>query len=141
MLHEDLEEYIRQGEPARSERSKAWQMAIGLQKVDGLDTSSYLNETAKLHIEGEITIDEAKKRIDSYYQSRIARKEDADLRNRTLHVAWKPEKEFQSANTEVSKCQIGSLNCTLEKRLTVALTERGIMARRNGKRNGYWEIL
>ena len=74
MLHEDFEEYIRQGEPTRTERSKAWQMAIGLQRVDGLDTSPYLNETAKLHIEGEITINEAKKRIDSYYQSRTVRK-------------------------------------------------------------------
>ena len=27
------------------------------------------------------------------------------------------------------------------KRLTVALTERGIIARRNGKRNGFWEVL
>ena len=355
-LHEDLEEYIRQGEPEKTERSKAWQMAIGLQKVDGLDTSSYLNETAKMHIEGEITMAEAKQRIDSYYQSRTARltdsqerteeadkvsariaellgeqtftlaptelvrihrhlftgiykhagqirdynitkrewvlggetvlyasasligdtleydieqerkfsyenlsveeavdhigkfisnvwqihpfgegntrttavflikylrqfgfevnnqtfsyhswffrnalvranyndlrrgivatvepirsfmrhllfKEKTDLRNRTLHVDWKPETEFQSAKSEVSKCQIGTLDCTLEemavlqviknkpnvtqkelaertgksertiKRLTVSLTERGIIARKNGRRNGFWEVL
>ena len=134
MLHEEFEEYISEGEQARTERSKDWQMAIGLQRVDGLDTSPY-------------------------------------LRNRTLHVAWKEEKNIQSAKTEVSKCQIGSLDCTLEemavlqvikekpnitqkelavrtgksertiKRLTVALTERGKMVRRNGRRNGYWEIL
>lgn len=80
MVYEDFEEYVRQGEPVRSERSKAWQMAIGLQKVDGLDTSHYLNETAKLHIEGEITIDEAKQRIDSYYQSRTLRNEFTEER-------------------------------------------------------------
>ncbi|MBR5541834.1 MAG: hypothetical protein IKU64_05695 [Bacteroides sp.] len=40
-------------------------------------------------------------------------KEEADLRNRTLHVDWKPETEFQSANVEVSKYQIDTLDCTL----------------------------
>lgn len=37
----DPEEYIRQGEPGRVEKSKAWQTAIGLQAVDGLKTSEY----------------------------------------------------------------------------------------------------
>ncbi|HOO06600.1 MAG TPA: hypothetical protein PLH83_08960 [Ruminococcus sp.] len=32
----DLDEYIRQGEPDRSEKSAVWQTAIGLQDVDGL---------------------------------------------------------------------------------------------------------
>lgn len=43
----ELEEYIRQGEPEQTERSEAWQTAIGLQAVDGLKTSSYLLDTAK----------------------------------------------------------------------------------------------
>ena len=34
----ELEEYIRQGEPDRAEKSGAWQTAIGLQAVDGLNT-------------------------------------------------------------------------------------------------------
>ena len=38
----DLEEYIKQGEPERAEKSYAWQIAIGLQDVDGLKTSDYL---------------------------------------------------------------------------------------------------
>ena len=38
----ELEEYIRQGEPDRAEKSGAWQTAIGLQAVDGLNTSAYL---------------------------------------------------------------------------------------------------
>ena len=45
----DMDEYIRQGEPDRSENSAAWQTAIGLQDVDGLRTSDYLLETAKEH--------------------------------------------------------------------------------------------
>ena len=31
----ELEEYIRQGEPERSEKSAAWKVGIGLQAVDG----------------------------------------------------------------------------------------------------------
>ena len=52
------------------EKSEAWQTAIGLQAVDGLKTSAYLLDTAKEHIEGKISIDEAQKRIQSYYEQR-----------------------------------------------------------------------
>lgn len=69
------EEYIKQGEPDKTEKSEAWQTAIGLQAVDGLNTSDYLLDTAKEHIEGKITIDEAKKRIHSYYEQRSVRTE------------------------------------------------------------------
>lgn len=71
----DLEEYIKQGEPGKVEKSEAWQTAIGLQAVDGLKTSEYLLDTAKKHIEGNITIDEAQKRIQSYYEQRTERTE------------------------------------------------------------------
>ena len=64
----DLDEYIKQGEPDQVEKSGAWQTAIGLQAVDGLKTSNYLLDTAKEHIEGKIGIDEAQKRIQSYYE-------------------------------------------------------------------------
>ena len=69
----DLDEYILQGEPDRSEKSAAWQTAIGLQDVDGLQTSDYLLETAKEHIEGKIDIATAQKRIYSYYEQRDVR--------------------------------------------------------------------
>ncbi len=74
----ELEEYIKQGEPDRAEKSEAWQTAIGLQAVDGLKTSEYLLDTAKEHIEGKITIDEAQKRIYSYYEQRTNRTELED---------------------------------------------------------------
>lgn len=74
----ELEEYIKQGEPDKTEKSEAWQTAIGLQAVDGLKTSEYLLSTAKEHIEGIITIDEAQKRIHSYYEQRAARNETED---------------------------------------------------------------
>ena len=52
----ELNEYIRQGEPDKVEKSNAWKTAIGLQDVDGLKPSKYLIETAKDHIEGKISI-------------------------------------------------------------------------------------
>lgn len=72
----ELEEYIKQGEPGQIEKSEAWQTAIGLQAVDGLKTSAYLLNTAKEHIEGRISIDEAQKRIQSYYEQRTDRTEE-----------------------------------------------------------------
>ena len=69
----ELNEYIRQGEPDQIDKSNAWKTAIGLQDVDGLKTSEYLIETAKEHIEGKISISEADKRIQSYYEERKGR--------------------------------------------------------------------
>ena len=71
----ELNEYIRQGEPEKIDKSNAWKTAIGLQDVDGLKTSDYLIETAKEHIEGKISITEADKRIHSYYEERKDRNE------------------------------------------------------------------
>lgn len=76
----DFEEYIRQGEPQKREKGYAWQTAIGLQAVDDLKPSEYLIQTARQHIEGDITIEEVKQLIDSYYQSKIVR---ADIEDRT----------------------------------------------------------
>lgn len=65
----DFEEYIVHGEPGESERADAWQTAIGLQEVDGLNVSSYLLDTARRHIEGDVSIDEARRLINSYYEA------------------------------------------------------------------------
>lgn len=72
----ELSEYIIEGEKNRVEKTKDWEIAIGLQEVDGLKPSKYLIETAKEHIEGKITIGEAKKRIDGYYEETSSRKKD-----------------------------------------------------------------
>lgn len=74
----DFDEYIQQGEPDKQQKARTWATAIGLQAVDGLETSAYLNDTAKRHIEGDITIDEARELIKSYYVSKKSRtpKED-----------------------------------------------------------------
>ena len=74
----DFEEYIRQSEPHKREKGYAWQTAIGLQAVDGLKPSEYLKEKARQHIEGDITIDEVKQLVDSYYKSKVARSSSED---------------------------------------------------------------
>lgn len=74
----DFDEYIRQGEPSQKEKASIWQTAIGLQAVDGLQTSDYLKAIACKHIEGEIDIDEARELINSYYQSKTLREPDDD---------------------------------------------------------------
>ena len=80
----NFDEYIRQGEPQQKERAEAWSVAIGLQAVDGLKTSEYLQQTARRNIEGEITIDEARELVKEYYVKKTAHdagdedKEEAD---------------------------------------------------------------
>lgn len=64
----DNDEYIRQGEPDKREKAYAWRTAIGLQKVDGLSTSDYLNTTAERNINGDIDIAAAQSLIKSYYK-------------------------------------------------------------------------
>ena len=113
------------------------------------------------------------------------------LRNREMHLDWKPEADFQSTNDDSQSAKIEfqsansalrndnsakillpkCKNCTLEeiavlrviqqepsatqkyiaseigksertvKSITARLTEQGILVRKNGKRNGYWEII
>ena len=83
-LYINFDEYIRQNEPQKRERAEAWRVAIGLQAVDGLKTSEYLQETARKNIEGEITIDEAREMVKQYYVKKTAHdegnedKEEAD---------------------------------------------------------------
>lgn len=68
-----FDEYLRQGEPSQKESAENWKTAIGLQAVDGLQPSAYLIDVAKRNIEGEISLDETRKLIDSYYQSKTVR--------------------------------------------------------------------
>lgn len=80
----DFESYQRVAEPHKREKALAWRTAIGLQDVDGLRVSEYLKETAVKHIEGDITIDEVREQLRSYYVNKTthdaddAEKEEAD---------------------------------------------------------------
>ena len=83
----DFEEYIRQGEPDKKERAQIWRTAIGLQQVDGLETSEYLKETVKRNIEGEISIDEVQRLVHAYYISKSNREPGDEEREEADKVA------------------------------------------------------
>ena len=74
----DFDEYIVASEPHKRERAEAWKVAIGLQAVDGLQVSDYLKQTARRHIEGDITIDEAKELVKQYYVSKTRHDDDEE---------------------------------------------------------------
>ena len=71
----DFDEYYEATEPELRERAFGWATAIGLQQVDGLTPSKYLIQTARRNIEGEITCDEARRLVDSYYETPLGHEE------------------------------------------------------------------
>lgn len=82
-MQDFFDEYLREKEPQKREKGYAWQTAIGLQAVDGLQTSEYLINTARKNIEGDITFEEANRLIQSYYKENVKhtagdRTEEAD---------------------------------------------------------------
>jgi len=83
----DFDEYIVASEPHKREKAEAWKVAIGLQAVDGLQVSEYLKQTARRHIEGEITIDEAKALVKQYYVSKTQHDDDEDDRQEADRVS------------------------------------------------------
>lgn len=76
----EFDKYIVQGEPDKKAKANAWQTAIGLQDVDGLKPSEYLIKTAVQHIEGDITIDQVKDMLDTYYETKDVREHLDDER-------------------------------------------------------------
>ena len=71
-IREDpFKEYLKTGEPDKADKAYAWQTAVGLQDVDKLHPSEYLLNTAKENIDGNISLDEVKRRIDSYYEESV----------------------------------------------------------------------
>ncbi|MBR1480309.1 MAG: Fic family protein [Paludibacteraceae bacterium] len=72
-----LDEYLHIAQPDKHARADAWQVAFGLQAVDGLRPSAYMVETARQHIEGELTDNEVQQRITAYYQTQEGRAEEA----------------------------------------------------------------
>ncbi len=74
-------EYLKENNPTEKQKKYSWYTAIGLQEVDGLETSDYLKETAIKNIKGEISLDETKRLIFAYYEHATEREkqnEEAD---------------------------------------------------------------
>lgn len=78
MENNPFKEYLKESEPDKAYKGYAWSTAIGLQAVDGLKPSKYLIDTAIENIEGKITMKEAQKLIDSYYEEKPEHLSDDD---------------------------------------------------------------
>ena len=101
-LYIDFDQYIRQGEPDKREKAYAWSTAIGLQAVDGLQTSEYLQHTARRHIEGEISIEEVRNLVKTYYQSKTLRESDDDDKQEADKVSANITKVLSSKTLDFS---------------------------------------
>ena len=65
-----FEEYLNSEDLEKRERAKLWRTSIGLQDVDNLRVSNFLIETARKHIEGEISMGEVSRLIDEHYKKK-----------------------------------------------------------------------
>ncbi len=84
----EFDEYIVHEEPGQRDKASAWQMAIGLQDVDGLKPSKFLLQQVKANIEGKIS------------------------KSRTLHIRWN-EPLRQRVDSEEAKRQNDVLETSL----------------------------
>lgn len=106
---QDLDEYIRQGEPEKVEKTYLWRAAIGLQQVDGLKPSDFLVEKAKENIEGAISIEEVQRQLKTYYQSKVNREPNDDETEEADRVSANIAKLLSTNNLNFSVfgyCQV-----------------------------------
>ena len=68
-----FDEYLNDTDQEKRERAKLWRASIGLQTVDNLRVSNFLIDTARKHIEGEISMDEVNKMIEEHYAQKQLR--------------------------------------------------------------------
>ena len=71
MKEQDLDSsknpYLKEKEKYNYTKQVNWEMAIGLQKVDNLNPSSYLINLSNEYIKGDLTIEEVEKNLKNYY--------------------------------------------------------------------------
>ena len=63
-----FEEYKNHPDESVRERANNRAIAIGLQRVDGLNVSDFLIQVSRQEIEGKITMDEAQTMINEHYE-------------------------------------------------------------------------
>ena len=74
-LNSSMEEYVPIEISKNYVKQLQWDMAIGLQEVDNLKPSSYLEKLMDENINGNITIEQVKKGLRSYYEEKGKRYE------------------------------------------------------------------
>ena len=65
-----VNEYEEIYKPANYIKQLQWDMAIGLQQVDNLKPSKYLEQISKMNILGELTIEEVERSLREYYTTK-----------------------------------------------------------------------
>lgn len=73
-----VSEYKTVGDPGKQEKARNWDIAIGLQRVDGLTPSRYLYRVARDNIDGKITHADVAKSLHKYYQTDDGRAQAPD---------------------------------------------------------------
>ena len=74
-LDSSVEEYIPIETPNNYVKQLQWDMAVGIQEVDNLKPSSYLEKLMDENISGNITIEQVQKGLRSYYEEKGKRQE------------------------------------------------------------------
>ena len=79
MSEKDLDasniEYTEEVKPSGYTKQLQWDMAIGLQKVDNLEPSSYLEKLMDENISGKLTVEDIEKGLRSYYEEKGKKQE------------------------------------------------------------------
>ena len=83
--------------PIVRERANNWAIAIGFQRVDGLNVSEFLIQVARQEIEGKITMDEAQKLIDEHYEQMHS--------SRSFYEIFPPDSEESKRIAEYNKAR------------------------------------
>ena len=69
-LDSSVNEYEEEYKPSNYLKQLKWDMAIGLQEVDNLKPSKYLEKLAEENVEGNLTIKEVEKELKDYYSEK-----------------------------------------------------------------------
>ena len=80
-LDSSMNPYQEEIKPACYVKQLQWDMAIGLQQVDNLKPSKYLEQIKEKNILGELTIKEVEQSLREYY---ITKKEQKDINHKEL---------------------------------------------------------
>lgn len=129
----EFDEYINETEPGRKEKARAWQTAIGLQDVDGLKVSSYLIENARKHIEGEISIDDVRRDLKEYYETKTAHDGQSDEQEVTDRIASNivkllgKQNELHNRDMHIFKVSLQNIIETNHDILNCILTEMAVI--------------
>ena len=144
----ELGGYFKAEEPGRRERAEAWATAIGLQKVDGLTPSQFLFDTARDHIDGRITQNQARRRIRDYWRRihRTAEEDKQKIRELTEKLT-EIEQKIVAAIMEDGRVTQGLLARkigiarTYVTKLMGGLQSKSVIRRVGSDKGGHWEIV